>query len=135
VISRSRDGRRRSDALVSSFRYGAVDNDLTCTDHGLGLTTGPRQPTLDQLAIEPLGHCLAGLGSAGIARSVLISSVKRLPEHLVYFGKPIVMLAKWSRSQVRELTKSVVDGRVLGLGRRGRRLRTLELIGVRLGHV
>jgi hypothetical protein len=58
----------------------------------VGLTTGPRQPASHQLAIEPLGQCLAELNSAGIVRSVVISSIKRLLQHFLRFGKPIMML-------------------------------------------
>jgi hypothetical protein len=52
----------------------------------MGLTTRPRQPASDQLAIEPLGQWLAELDSAGIVRSVVISSIKRLLQRLLRFG-------------------------------------------------
>src|SRR3954447_156922 len=51
--------------LIWPLHYGAVDDDLTSSDHGLSLTTRPRQPAFDQLAIEALGHCMSRLGSAG----------------------------------------------------------------------
>jgi hypothetical protein len=119
VIIGSGNRSRRGYPLIRSHHDRAIDNDLACIDHGLSLTTRSSQPALDQLAVEPLGHCLsrlgavgrsstgitsAGLNSAGLAtavvldvvRSIVAGSIKRLLHYLVCLGEPVVMLGKRS---------------------------------------
>ena len=99
VIMGCRNRSRCGYPLIRPLHHGAIDHDVTSSDHGLSLTTGSRQPAFDQLAIEALGHCMSRLGWGVLARpdvvrSILIGSIKRLLQYLVRLGQPIMMLGK-----------------------------------------
>ena len=118
----------------------------------MSLTTRAGNPTPNQLTIEPLGHYLIGLGSIGLGsiglgsigldsawlvviRSLVISSIQRLLQHLLSFRKLIMMLVKWRGTEVRELFKGFVHSRMASVRRAGRLARILKLLVIRVGHV
>jgi hypothetical protein len=118
----------------------------------VSLPTRTGNPAPNQLAIEPLRHCLIDLGSIGsdliglgstgsdsawlvVIGSLVISSIQRLLQHLLSFRKLIMMLVKWRGTEVRELFKGFVHSRMASVRRAGRRARILKLLVIRVGHV
>jgi hypothetical protein len=103
----------------------------------VSLTTRAGNPTPNQLTIEPLSHCLLGLDSAWLVviRSLVISSIQRLLQHLLSFRKLIMVFVKWHGTKIRELFKGFVHSRMASVRRAGRLARILKLLVIRVGHV
>jgi hypothetical protein len=70
-----------------------------------------------------------------VIRSLVISSIQRLLEHLLSFRKPIMVLLKGRGTKVRELFERVVHSRMASVRRAGRLARSLKLLVIRVGHV
>ena len=114
MIGRSANVRRWRHLIARPLGNRAVDDDVTCLDHRLGVRTRSGQAAPHQLPIEALSHSSAGRGAVGRA---VIFSIQCLLQVLLSFREPIMMLGKRRGREVCEPDQRIVDRIVASLWR------------------